>query len=130
MFARATAADGSVLLCVPIAPMSIYPHFYPSLGFDPVADFAPVSQGATFEFALAVARNEHAAGRFFPYVALTHQIPGDVDDDKHVAVLGVLAQGEPEKNRNVNLIPVRLELKIRKTASGFVVLSARSHLGR
>ena len=54
---KPAAADGSVLLFVPIAPMSVYPHFYDKLGYDPVADFAPLSQVATFEFALAVHRD-------------------------------------------------------------------------
>ena len=98
-------------------------HLDPSFTFDP-------GWPRSADEALAVARNEHAAGRFFPYVALVAPDPGDVDDVKHVAVLGILARGNPEKMRNVDLVPVRLELKIRKTATGFVVLSARSHLGR
>jgi tripartite-type tricarboxylate transporter receptor subunit TctC len=52
--AKASAPDGSTLLLTPIAPMSVYQHVYPQLGYDPIADFAPVTQIATFEFALAV----------------------------------------------------------------------------
>ena len=58
---KASPPDGSTLLIVPIAPMAIYPHFYPALEYDPVADFVPVSQVATFEFALAVAHNVPAS---------------------------------------------------------------------
>jgi hypothetical protein len=94
----------------------------PSFTFDP--------GGLDREAALGVARNEFTAGRFHPYVALTHPIPGGIEDVKHVAVLGLLAQGHPERMRNVTVIPVRLELKVRETDAGFVVLSARSHLGR
>ena len=47
-------ADGRTLLVVPIAPMVVYGHVYSSLGYDPVTDFRPVSQLATFEFGLAV----------------------------------------------------------------------------
>jgi tripartite-type tricarboxylate transporter receptor subunit TctC len=34
--------------------MSIYPHVYEKMGYDPVADFQPVSQVATFDLAMAV----------------------------------------------------------------------------
>ncbi len=51
---KAAPADGKTLLLTPVAPMSVYVHVYPSLGYDPVADFQPVSQVATFDFALAV----------------------------------------------------------------------------
>ncbi|MFC4171311.1 tripartite tricarboxylate transporter substrate-binding protein [Microvirga sp. GCM10011540] len=51
---KSAAPDGSTLLFTPIAPMAVYPHVYPTLGYDPVADFAPVSQIATFDFAAAV----------------------------------------------------------------------------
>lgn len=52
-----SAPDGSVLLFTPIAPMAIFPHVYDKLGYDPVADFAPISQIATFDFAVAVGAN-------------------------------------------------------------------------
>ena len=51
------APDGTTLLLTPIAPMSVYQHVYPSLGYDPIADFAPVTQIATFDFGLAVGPN-------------------------------------------------------------------------
>jgi hypothetical protein len=79
---------------------------------------------------LAFAQREHLAGRFYPYVALTHLIPIDDGDVKNVAVLGILATAEPEKKRDVNLVSVRLEVKVKKTDAGWRVLSARSHLGR
>jgi tripartite-type tricarboxylate transporter receptor subunit TctC len=47
-------ADGSVLLFTPIAPMSVFPHVYDNLGYDPERDFAPISQVATFDLAVAV----------------------------------------------------------------------------
>lgn len=79
---------------------------------------------------LAFVQREHMAGRFYPYVALTHLIPIDDGDVKNVAVLGILATAEPEKKRDVNLVSVRLEVKVKKTDAGWRVLSARSHLGR
>jgi hypothetical protein len=95
---------------------------------DPAFTFDP--GGLDRDAALAVARSEFAAGRFHPYVALTHPVVGGVDDVSHYAVLGILAQGNPEKNRNVNVLPVRLELKVREKDGGFILLSARSRLGR
>ena len=49
--------DGTTILMSPFTLMLIYPHIYPSLSYDPAADFAPVSQVASFEFALAVAKD-------------------------------------------------------------------------
>lgn len=49
--------DGSSLLFTPIAPMAVYQHIYPSLGYDPIRDFEPISQVTTFDFALAVGEN-------------------------------------------------------------------------
>jgi tripartite-type tricarboxylate transporter receptor subunit TctC len=51
------AADGSVLLFTPIAPMSVFPHVYSDLGYDPAADFQPIAQIATFDIGVAVGRN-------------------------------------------------------------------------
>jgi tripartite-type tricarboxylate transporter receptor subunit TctC len=55
------AADGTTLLFTPIAPMAVYQHVYPTLGYDPVQDFEPVSQVATFDFAVAVGGDVPAA---------------------------------------------------------------------
>ena len=51
---RNAAPDGTTLLVSPIAPMAVYQHVYKSLGYDPLADFRPITQLATFEFGLAV----------------------------------------------------------------------------
>jgi tripartite-type tricarboxylate transporter receptor subunit TctC len=51
---KAAAPDGKTLLLTPVAPMSIYSHVYKSLAYDPIADFQPISQVATFDFAIAV----------------------------------------------------------------------------
>lgn len=52
---KSAPPDGKTILLTPIAPVSIYQHVYKSLGYDPVNDLAPISQVATFDFALAVA---------------------------------------------------------------------------
>jgi hypothetical protein len=97
---------------------------------DPAFSFDP--GGLDKEAALAFARSESAAGRFFPYVAFVHAIPGagGEADVHHVAVLGILAQGDPEKARNVLVRPVRLEVRVRQGRDGFAVLSARATLSR
>jgi tripartite-type tricarboxylate transporter receptor subunit TctC len=46
--------DGATLLITPIAPMAVYQHAFRKLEYDPINDFAPVSQIATFDFAVAV----------------------------------------------------------------------------
>jgi tripartite-type tricarboxylate transporter receptor subunit TctC len=51
---KAAAGDGKTVLLTPVAPMSVYAHVYKALAYDPVADFQPVAQVATFDFALAV----------------------------------------------------------------------------
>jgi tripartite-type tricarboxylate transporter receptor subunit TctC len=48
------APDGSTLLVTPIAPMAVLQHVYKSLGYDPINDFAAVSQLATFDYGLGV----------------------------------------------------------------------------
>jgi tripartite-type tricarboxylate transporter receptor subunit TctC len=48
------APDGNTLLITPIAPVAVYQHVYPNLGYDPINDFAPISQLTTFDFAVAV----------------------------------------------------------------------------
>jgi tripartite-type tricarboxylate transporter receptor subunit TctC len=48
------APDGNTLLITPIAPMAVYQHVYRKLEFDPIKDFAAVSQIATFDMGVAV----------------------------------------------------------------------------
>ena len=45
------APDGNTLLITPIAPMAVYQHVYKKLEYDPIKDFAAVSQIATFDLA-------------------------------------------------------------------------------
>jgi tripartite-type tricarboxylate transporter receptor subunit TctC len=67
---RNAAPDGSTLLIAPIAPMAVYQHVYKSLGYDPINDFAAVSQLATFDFALAVGPQvpAHSLGELVTWV--------------------------------------------------------------
>jgi tripartite-type tricarboxylate transporter receptor subunit TctC len=40
---KAAAPDGTTMLFTPAGPMVLYPHVYKRLGYDPLADFLPVS---------------------------------------------------------------------------------------
>ncbi|MEJ6023716.1 Bug family tripartite tricarboxylate transporter substrate binding protein [Ramlibacter sp. PS4R-6] len=48
------APDGTTLLLTPYSMMSIYPHIYKTLTYDPVKDFVPVSIAALMTHALSV----------------------------------------------------------------------------
>ena len=51
---RAAPTDGSVLAMTPFSCVSIYPHVYKKLSYDPVTDFIPVSIAAIMHHGLAV----------------------------------------------------------------------------
>lgn len=51
---KAASPDGNTLLLTPIAPMSIYPHVYLKLDYDPIKDFAAITELGTFDFGVAV----------------------------------------------------------------------------
>lgn len=51
---KSSPSDGSVLCLTPFSPISIYPHVYKKLSYDPVADFVPVSIAAVMHHGLAI----------------------------------------------------------------------------
>ncbi|MBI5275639.1 MAG: twin-arginine translocation pathway signal protein [Burkholderiales bacterium] len=51
---KGAAPDGSTLLLTPFSCMSIYPHIYSKLSYDPFKEFAPVSIAAVMTHALSV----------------------------------------------------------------------------
>lgn len=51
---KTSPADGSVMLQTPASMLTIYPHIYKKLQYDPFKDLVPVSVACSFEFALAV----------------------------------------------------------------------------
>jgi tripartite-type tricarboxylate transporter receptor subunit TctC len=53
-FAKTQPADGSVLLQTPTSILTIYPHIYSKLPYDPVADVTPVTLACVFDFGFAV----------------------------------------------------------------------------
>jgi tripartite-type tricarboxylate transporter receptor subunit TctC len=60
MAVRNAAPDGNTLLITPIAPMAVYQHVYRNLEYDPLKDFAAVSQIATFDMGVAVSASNPA----------------------------------------------------------------------
>lgn len=51
---KSAPPDGATLLLTPYSCMSIYPHIYSKLTYDPFTDFVPVSMGAVMTHALTV----------------------------------------------------------------------------
>lgn len=49
---KASAPDGGVVLVSPAAMMTLYPHVYKQLAYDPLKDFIPVAAVGTISFAL------------------------------------------------------------------------------
>ena len=51
---KEAAADGATLLFAPSGLVTIHPHVYANLGYDPLVDLLPITQVVTTDFALAV----------------------------------------------------------------------------
>lgn len=68
------APDGLTLLMTPVATMSIYPHSYTHLRYDPFKDFEPVGHLSNFHLALGVSAKLPAT-TLAEYVALVKKDP-------------------------------------------------------
>jgi tripartite-type tricarboxylate transporter receptor subunit TctC len=44
--------DGSAIMMTPASPLTLYPHIYRKLGYDPLADFAPLTTTHSLKMAL------------------------------------------------------------------------------
>ena len=53
-YIKGRPADGSAILQTPTSMLTIYPHIYKKLAYDPQVDLVPVSLGCAFDFGLAV----------------------------------------------------------------------------
>ena len=51
---KASPPDGSMLLLAPQGPMTLFPHVFRSLRYDPGKDFVPVTRVASGDFALTI----------------------------------------------------------------------------
>ena len=70
-------ADGSVLLCTHASALTIYPHVYARLAYDPAADFVPVSPVVAATCAFAVSSAAPATVRDLQtYVDWVRRTPG------------------------------------------------------
>ena len=49
---KASAPDGNSLIIMPSGPVVIFPHGFKKLSYDPVKDLTPISQLASFQFAV------------------------------------------------------------------------------
>lgn len=77
---KAGDADGSQVLITPVSIMTIYPHVYRKLGYDPLADFAPVSSVAAVTFGLSISSAVPASVRTLgDYVAWAKANPKDAN---------------------------------------------------
>ncbi|HEU4350369.1 MAG TPA: tripartite tricarboxylate transporter substrate-binding protein [Burkholderiales bacterium] len=71
---KSAAPDGQTLLMTPVATMSIYPHSYAKLRYDPFSDFEPVAHLANFQLALGVSAKLQAT-TLADYVSLVKKDP-------------------------------------------------------
>ena len=53
-YVKAAVADGSTLLQTPTSMLTIYPHIYKNLPYNPLLDLSPVSLACVFDFGFAV----------------------------------------------------------------------------
>ena len=53
-FVKAAAPDGSTVLQTPTSILTIYPHIYKKLPYDPAVDLTPVTVACLFDFGFAV----------------------------------------------------------------------------
>ena len=71
---KSAAPDGATLLMTPVATMSIYPHSYERLRYDPFKDFEPLAHLANFQLALGVSAKVPAT-TLAEYVELVKKDP-------------------------------------------------------
>lgn len=53
-YVKGRPADGATILQTPTSILTLYPHIYKKLPYDPLADLSPVSVGCKLDFGLAV----------------------------------------------------------------------------
>jgi tripartite-type tricarboxylate transporter receptor subunit TctC len=79
-FVKAAAPDASAMLLTPMLMLGIYPHTYKKLPYDPVADLAPVSAAALFDYGFAVGPMVPASVKTVPeFLAWCRANPGQAN---------------------------------------------------
>ena len=53
-FVKASAPDGATILQTPTSILTIYPHIYKKLPYEPLVDLMPISMACVFDFGFAV----------------------------------------------------------------------------
>ncbi len=71
---KAARPDGTTLLMTPVATMSIYPHSFGDLRYDPFKDFRPIAHLSDFQLGLGVSA-QVPAKTLKDYVALVKKDP-------------------------------------------------------
>ncbi|MGQ0546786.1 MAG: Bug family tripartite tricarboxylate transporter substrate binding protein [Betaproteobacteria bacterium] len=71
---KAAKPDGTTLLMTPVATMSIYPHSFGNLRYDPFKDFRPIAHLSDFQLGLGVSA-QVPAKTLKEYVALVKKDP-------------------------------------------------------
>lgn len=75
MAVKNAAPDGSLLYIGPNGPMAITPLYDSNAGYDPQADFTPISQLVTFEFSIGVSPKLMPATNLAEMIALVKSRP-------------------------------------------------------
>jgi tripartite-type tricarboxylate transporter receptor subunit TctC len=57
---RTAAADGNTVLLAPMGPFVLFPHTFKKLNYDAFTDFSPISQVASFQFAITAGSANNA----------------------------------------------------------------------
>ena len=65
-YVKGRPADGSAILQTPTSMLTIYPHIYKKLPYDPQTDLTPVSLGCAFDFGFAVGPSVPASVKTVP----------------------------------------------------------------
>lgn len=106
---KAEAAVESSMILSSQSPLTIFPHIYEDLRFDPLKDFAPLSKATTFDYAIAVRADSpfKTAADYLGWVRrnsghIIFGIPGNGTTPHFIAEamfqqLGVAAQAVPYK---------------------------------
>ena len=65
-YVKGKPADGATILQTPTSILTIYPHIYKKLPYDPMVDLTPVSIGCIFDFGFAVGPSVPASVKTVP----------------------------------------------------------------
>jgi tripartite-type tricarboxylate transporter receptor subunit TctC len=80
-YVKGRPADGSTILQTPTSILTIYPHIYKKLPYDPMVDITPVSLACIFDFGFAVGPAVPASVKSVPeFLAWAKAVSGPIGD--------------------------------------------------